>query len=266
MTNEPNEAPEGVSEDTSAADPVAETEEQTLGDDAAAETDEDAEGEAEDQPQPKRRSAQERINEQTRARREAEREAAHWRRIALESASPPAARQSAPQDAEPDPNDYYGGEADPAYIRELLAYATRHEVARLVEQREREAQARTVEQTWSERQQAFARDKPDYFEVLDREWVCTPPMADAIRTADDGAAVAYHLASNPAEARRIAALNPLAQVREIGRLEVRLSKTTETSAKTVSDAPRPAPQIRGTGGKYKPGPDTDDFAAFERNY
>ena len=92
-------------------------------------------------------------------------------------------------------------------------------------------------------------------------------MADAIRTSEVGAAVAYHLASNPEEARRIAGLNPLAAIREIGRLEARFdTKSSGPPPKQASDAPPPPPGVRGQGGRFAVAPDTDDFAAFEKQY
>ena len=60
-----------------------------------------------------RRSAQERIDEVTRARREAEREADYWRTIAYEAAAQlDALAQTGGQDGGPDPNDYVHGEDD----------------------------------------------------------------------------------------------------------------------------------------------------------
>jgi hypothetical protein len=245
---------------------------ETSGADAAAAAETEAETEAKAKAKA-RQTAQDRIDELTRdkhAERRA-REAAERRLAELEAKDKPAAEQPR-EDAEPDPTDYAFGQTDPGYIKELGAWSARQEHKRLAEQDRRSAQVRTVEQSWNDRQQSFAKDKPDYFDVLDRDWVCTTPMADAIKTSDDGAAVAYHLAQNPDEARRIAALNPLAQVREIGRLEAKLAVPAPAAAATpiptkpASDAPAPPPQVRGTGGKFKPPPDTDDFAAFETNY
>lgn len=252
-------------EDTSAADQATD---QTLdqgddqsGDDAAAEAgDEDG-----DKPKP-RRSAQERIDELTRDKREREREVEYWKAKATQSDPKPETRAE-PEDAdpEPDPADYRYGETDPGYTKELGKWSARQEFARLSQESEQRTQARTVEQSWNERQQAFAKDKADYYDQVNRQDLpITRPMADAIRTSDAGPAVAYHLATNPDEARRIAGLTPLAQIREIGRIEARLETPPRGQIKTASDAPPPPTQVRGQGGRFAISPDTSDFAAFEK--
>jgi len=242
------------------------------GDDAAAEI----EAQAEETPPPKKPSVQDRIDELTLARREAERRASDLERRLAEVTQPRQPQADAPAaDAEPDPADFAYGEADPAYIRAIARYEGRLAYREEAEKHQRETQVRTVEQTWAQRQDAFAKEHPDFFEKINSDDLAiTPVMADAIKTSEDGAAVAYHLATNPDEARRIAALNPLAQVRELGRLEARLAAPQAQTPpaepapqpKTVSDAPAPAPLARGLRGQFKPPADTEDFAAFERSY
>lgn len=193
-------------------------------------------------PKPRRRSPQERIDEVTRARREAERERDYWREAAAQAFEPP------PQPYPADPH--------------LAAQAEfQHRVEAAVE-------ARVVEQGWNSQQASFAEQQPDYFEVIQGRWPCSEPMADAIRTSEAGAAVAYHLASNPDQARKIAGMTPLAQIREIGRLEARLGREAAGGSTpwTVSAAPSPAPLGRGGGGRFKIDPATADFAAFEKQY
>jgi hypothetical protein len=94
--------------------------------------------------------------------------------------------------------------------------------------------------------------------------LCTDAMREAIISSEDGPAVAYHLASNPDEARRIAALDPVSQIRALGRLEAKLSTPAAPTAKTATDAPMPTTQVRGAGGRFGTSPDTQDFAAFEK--
>lgn len=202
-------------------------------------------------PKPRRRSPQERIDEITRARREAERERDYWREAAAQVLHEPL-------DA-----DAYEAGFDP-----YEAQTTGHErFLELNAEIERRVEAEVVERGWSTRQADFARVQPDYYEVLHGAWPCSAPMADAIRTSEAGAEVAYHLASNPDEARRIAAMTPLAQVREIGRLEARVGRGAGAGqTRAVSGAPSPAPLGRGGGGRFKIDPATSDFAAFERQY
>lgn len=244
-----------------------EAETQPSGDDAAAAA-EQPEPQDEPAPEPpKKPSAQDRIDELTRLRREAERRAE-----AAEAALAATRKQDAPAqpaDGEPNPDDFQFGETDAGYIRALARYEAKQEFQQQAQQHAAQEQARSLEQTWEQRQTAFAQDKADYAEVLAREWPCTPVMADAIKTSEDGPAVAYHLANNPDEARRIAALHPISQVRELGRIEARLSAPAAPATsptKTVSDAPAPAPQARGLSGRFVAPDDTDDLEAFESKF
>lgn len=247
-----------------AADQVDGQEQAGDGEDATAESG-DAQG---DKPR-RKQSVQERIDDLTRKAREAERERDFYRQQAeLRERQERQPRE----EAEPSPADYQYGEDDRAYIEDHAAWRTRKAVQEDFQRQEAEREHRRVEQTWQERQAAFSRETPDYHEKVvlgasEGRWVCSAAMADAIRTSEDGPKVAYHLAANPTEARRIAGLSPLAQVREIGRLEGRLSATPAPQPKTTSNAPPPPQaQARGSSGQFKVSPDTSDFAAFEKAY
>lgn len=243
---------------------------QNPGDDPAAEA---GEGEGE-QPKPKK-TAQDRIGELTRARRDAERRAERAEREladARQGKQPPA--EETPEDKEPDPADFKYGETDPEFIRALARYEAKASFAAEEKDRAKRATIAQLESAWEDRQTAFANDNPDYFDKIDAEDLAvSPPMAGAIKSMEDGPAVAYHLAQNPDEARRIAALAPLAQVREIGRIQGRLEAQREAAAqndpdtpKPVSKAPPPPNKNRGQGGRFQVSADTDDFAAFEKAY
>lgn len=239
---------------------ISEQPDETLGGDPAAA----AEGEGEGgEPKPKQ-TAQERIDELTRARRAAERERDALARERDELRSKIPAPET-PQ--EPKPADYTYGVEDAAYVRDMAKFEARQEFEAAEREKAAQAHFETVERTWDERQVAFAADKPDFFEkTAANDLPISPHMAQAIKTSESGAAVAYHLASNPDEARRIAALDPIAQVREVGRLEATLAGPAAGATpqpKTISDAPKPHPQVRGQGGRFKVAPDTDDFEAFE---
>jgi hypothetical protein len=59
---------------------------------------------------------------------------------------------------------------------------------------------------------------------------------------------------------------PDLQARELTLLETRLTPAAKPTPKTATDAPEPPPQARGAGGQFKVAADTDDFAAFEKQY
>lgn len=240
------------------------------GEDAPAETDE-PEAPAE-QPKPKARSANDRIAELTRDKHEVRRraDAAEARVRELESqAQPQPQQEQALEDVEPSPDDFDFGEADPAYVKALGAYAARQEFARLQKGRDEQDQIRSVAQTFQQREAAFAKDNPDYAEkISSKDLAISPQMARAIAVAEDGPAIAYHLASNPDEARRIAGItDPFALGTEMGAIRAQLANPPAAQpTKTVSDAPAPAPTTRGQGGRYQVDPATQDFTAFDKAY
>jgi hypothetical protein len=124
--------------------------------------------------------------------------------------------------------------------------------ARLQQQEaQRAQQAQQTEQhkqaaTWNARLAEARSRLPDFDDVTSADVPITQNMSSAIMDSDKGAEVAYYLAKNPAEAARIAALSPIGQVREIGKLEDRVQ------AKPVkfSSAPDPIKPVgaRSSGG------------------
>jgi hypothetical protein len=183
----------------------------------------------------------------------------------------PAARN--PGDA-PNPDDYEFGEADSKFITDLA----RHTADKRFEEREAQAQVmREVEQlenSWNTQVTAdeFKAQYPDFEDKVTRggdrgDWDCSPVGAIVIKSSEVGGHVAYHLATNPAESKRIAALPPMEQVRELGRLEGRYlvqGKSAAPQPKTVTSAPPPPEgRARGAGGRFAVQADTDDFASFE---
>ncbi len=98
--------------------------------------------------------------------------------------------------------------------------------------------------TFQQRQEKALEQFPDYQEkVLDNDEVqITVAMREAILDADNGPAIAYHLANNIPESERISKLNPVAQVFEMGRISAELARPKSN----VSKAP---PPITATGSR-----------------
>lgn len=236
-------------------------------------TGEDATAATDDQAAKPKKSAKERIDELTAKMREAEREAEYWRSRAV---TPPQQQQTqtpapaaAPEDKEPNPADYTHGELDAAFIRDHALFhankAFEERLAKMEATRAAQEAQRAVQSKFAEAEAKY----PDFREkVVDGGarglWPCTPDMAAAIQESDVAGDIAYHLATNPAEARRISGLSPHSQAREIGKLEVKFSTPPAAQPKIKTDAPEPPPVLRGQGGRFEAAPDTDDFAAFER--
>jgi hypothetical protein len=117
--------------------------------------------------------------------------------------------------------------------------------------------------TWNERVNAAKAVKPDFETIaLNPDLPVTVVMGEAISDSEIGADILYHLGTHPDEAARIAKLPPVAQVREIGKLEFQLVKplvtdddedeTPRQPAIAVSKAP--APVARPSAGAPKPNP------------
>lgn len=263
---EGQEAPE----DTTAAT-IAEEGSQPAeaGTEAEGQSGDDAAATAESQRQERKQTAQDRIDEVTRARREAERERDYWRDEALrqqQAAPKPEAAKVANDDA-PDPSAYESGEYDPEYIKAVAKHEARQEFRLQADEQARQQEAAALRATVNQKVDAAKAKHSDFEEVVLRgKWDCSDTMLQAMLDSPETGDLAYHLATNPAEARRIAALSPIAQAREIGRLEAKLTQPASQPAKTVTSAPEPAPQARGGGGQFKVSPDTGDFAAFDKAY
>lgn len=122
-----------------------------------------------------------------------------------------------------------------------------------------------------EREAAFAADHEDYPDVIpavvdllkDR-----PAVLNALADDDLGPAVAYHLAHHPDEARRIAALTPVAGVREIGKLISRLTPASGGSGAETVAVSKAKSLIKPVGASpmasapSPPDPETTEFSEW----
>jgi len=225
--------------------------------------------------------SQKRFDELTAKAREAEREAEdakreaeYWRKKA-EGEAKPKGEEEAPKDpdAKPDPANFEYGEADPLYHEAIARHAAREEFREQQKVAETKAQLAELDAKWKANVAKAVDKYPDFDEVVvkggkEAKWACSPLMTLGISDSDVGADIAYHLATNPAEALRIYHMDPLGQAREFGRLEGRFMNAGEKKEppRVVTKAPPPPSSLaRGSGGKFATPADTDDFASFERS-
>jgi len=143
-------------------------------------------------------------------------------------------------------------ESTEAYA-DALAY---QKAEQLIAQREAAKQQSQVLESYHEREEE-ARSKYEDFEQVayNPKLPITNVMAEAIQSSDIGPELAYHLGTNPKEADRISKLPPLAQAKEIGRIEAKLA--ADPPVKRTSSAPAPISPVsaRSTG---SPAYDTTD--------
>lgn len=259
-------------------------------------SDDDSDG-SDDSSRPKgKQTAQERINELTRLRREAERRAeaveaelAELRQRAAPPEEPKAAAPKKPEakSAEPEPpspDDFDYGELDPRYIRALAGFEARQEFQKLRQEDEQKQAQKAAEE-----EQAAAREKfekqieegskkhDDFYEKVivgaeKGEWPLSEHLGVLLVYSEVGDDIAYHLASHPEEAAQVFRQTPLEQARYFGRMEAKFTAgqsaaTGEGAGKTTEPrtpkAPPPVTPARGSDGKFSPSASTKDFAAFE---
>lgn len=135
----------------------------------------------------------------------------------------------------PDPSKFKTQEE---YVDALIT----HRANEVVAQKEEDTRRKTVDSTYIEREEA-ARDKHADFDTKIKAdgWYLSPIAYEAIKESEVGPDVAYYLASNPKESKRIFDLSPVSQIREIGKIEAKLA--SEPPVVKASSAPSPITPI-----------------------
>ena len=141
----------------------------------------------------------------------------------------------------------------PEAYAEAMAYQKAEE---LLAKREAAKQQSQVLESYQEREDA-ARDKYDDFELVayNPKLPITDVMAETIQSSDIGPELAYYLGTNPKDAERISRMSPLAQAKEIGKIEAKLSDNPPVKKTTSAPAPISPVTARSSG---SPAFDTTD--------
>lgn len=207
------------------------------------------EGEAEvvpSAPQPRKHTAQERIDEITKARREAEREAEFWKNKALQVQVQKPAETPTPVIARPMLSQFATTED---YEDALFAWNDKVNEAKHSVRAQQESEVR-AERDYNERVQKIKQEYPDYDDVVNSAPVFTPIMRQAIYDydSDNGAVLAYNLAlpENRDTAIRIGKLSPVKQLVELGKFEAQTILAKQANKKT--NAPPPIKPLGSTAG------------------
>lgn len=154
----------------------------------------------------------------------------------------------------PDPEKFTYGTADPDYLEALTDYkvesklqADRTAAAAAHQKHESDAAIADINRHWTEKRTAAEARYPDFKEVALKDWapgyeIPVGSMMDAwILQSEHGADVLYALQKTPADIRRILALSPHQQARELVKIEDRM--LAAAAVKTVSEAPEPGPKL-----------------------
>lgn len=234
-------AEEEKAESTPAEEPKEETK--------AEET--EAPEEHEEKPKPKG-GFQRRIDELTRNWREAERRNEELMSMLKQHVAP----QKEVKPPEPPTLEQHGYDESKyqAALTEYVRGLTRDEARAVFEQTNAEAQKRTRQEAFRQREAEFAATVEDYADkVYDPSLPLSETVVGLIADSDIGPKVAYYLAENPDVARSMYELSPTSAAREFGKLEARLSITQ--SQKPVSKAPPPPPKLSANEPEVEKDPD-----------
>lgn len=210
-----------------------------------------------------KQTAQERINELTRLRREEERradalekelrelrEAAAARKAAAEAEEQASKGTKAKQpggekpkgDGPPDPDQFDYGELDPRYIRALASYETRQEIQKIRAEEAEEEARRAALAAQEEARRKFeqqiengSKKHEDFYEKVivgaeKGEWALSEHLGQLLADSDVGDDIAYHLASHPEEAAQVFRQTPLEQARYFGRMEAKFTADQSAAA------------------------------------
>lgn len=229
-------------------------------------------------PPAKQQTAEERIaelvaekHEEKRLREAAEAEVTRLKPPVKE---PETAKVPDPE-AAPDPANYEFGEADTKFIADNAVFQAKNAVREEFAAREAAAtQTAQVKELETKQETIFTAGKekyPDFEEKVikgaeTKAFPCGKVATLAVLHSPIGQEIAYYLATNVDDAKRIDALSPLEQAREMGKIEARLEAKLPSQAAPVRTTAAPAPPLhraRGEGGKFAVPDDTDDFLAFE---
>lgn len=261
QASQPEQTTPAVASENNAAPQVENTsEEATNSETGAADT-----PATETKPERKRDGGfQRRISELTRDKHELQRTIEALLARERAATAPQTTPQNAP-DAAPRQEDFASYDAWQQAVID-------HRVKATLEARERqtreEAQRKAAERTEAQRRASLqkaaeeAADRfPDFEDtVATADIPVTPAMVEAIDGSDRKPELLYWLAKNPAEAKRIAELGPVAQAREIARVE--LTKLAAQPQKAVSDAPEPPKTIAKARASNTPDPEKMTMAEY----
>lgn len=211
---------------------------------------------AQEEPKETPEWAKKRFSELTEKRKKAENEAEYWRQEAIKHAPKPveSAAPVADPNKEPDPNDFtdYG-----EYVKATADHRINQKVREIDFQNQIITKKRNFEKSVTE----FKKTATDFDSVvMVPELPITGVMVEAMMDSDKGPEIAYFFGKNPEEARRISTLSPLAAVREIGRLEMKLSASP--TPRNVTQAPEPIIPIDGANANAS-GKDPKDMTMEE---
>lgn len=209
------------------------------------------------------KQADERAQAAERRAEEAERKAKE-----LESKANPKPVEKVDDDVGPEPkaSDYTDAFE---YAKDLAKWSTDKALKdRDVKDAEKakEQEREKVHKAWATRVEATKQEFPDYDAMLaSSELGVSDPVKDALIESEIGPRILYEFASNPELVEKLNKMKILDQLKEIGKLEIRLAKEEKQEEskpdpiREVKKAPAPIVPARGTKTADNPVNDSGEF-------
>lgn len=211
---------------------------------------------------------QERIDELTRSRREAEREVEYWKIRANGGQAQPAQQQT--KDSRPQRESF---QSDDDYQEALVDYRVEQRLAKRDQETKAVQQQSEKANSWVQRLEAARTEISDFNDVMETaDAPVAAHVADLIMEHDHGPKVMYNLAQNPEMIEKLNNMPPGKAAFEIERLASQFNKPAPASsskpAVEVSKAPKPAAQSVGAGRSTQKDPgdmDMDEYKAYRKS-
>lgn len=205
------------------------------------------------EPVEKPTRAEKRIDQLTARRKRAEEEAAYWRGVAEARERQAPALEPPPQIRErPVADNFDTYEAFQEALTDWKVEVKLSELERKREAAEQERAQRQVTETFRTKLAEGASRYGDFNEVaMSPALPITESMVQALADCEYPADIVYYLGQTPHEAFRISRLSPIAQAREIGRIEARFADNPAKNlpAQRKKAATPPPPPIKPVKGE-----------------
>lgn len=205
------------------------------------------------------KGVQKRLDEITRARREAERERDYYRKLAEESQKvEPIKPTETPVDKTLEDFGYDEGKYQSYLMQTVETRAVEAAKAELERARTQETTLKR-QVAHSEKEDAYAKEADDYYQITRSEnFPFTESMAQLTMEMEHGPEVTHYLAKNHDISEKIARLPDMQAAIEMGRLEERLVTQRKQKGPSVTNAPEPAPKLKATNASVNVSPSSGD--------
>lgn len=147
------------------------------------------------------------------------------------------------------------------------------QVSRDFEVKQQQKAMQEAQEKWQKADAEFAKDTPDWLDAIEdlTEAVEALPaefapgfnaIGAALNASGVAPALKYHLGKNPDELRRIAGLDPISAIKEMAKLELKLTEAPTPKPRTTN-APAPVNPLSGTSTVTPPAHRRDTYVEIQ---